>query len=77
MNESGSELVLLYEAMHTCVGSEADRTAATRRLEEATRKFAKDKRLDDRLVMRHVKECYFQKIRAEDQRGDKRPLIKD
>jgi hypothetical protein len=77
MNAELVELVRLYEAMHTCKGADAERTKATTDLEIAVKRSSATTNLPEKLILRHVKECYFQKLRAEDQRGDKRPLVKD
>ena len=68
MNQQLQELVDLYEAMHTCWGSEKDRTEATQRLEAAISRVANSKNLESDLLMRHVKTLYFQRARSEDRR---------
>ena len=77
MNQECKELVRLYEVMHTCSGSESDRTEATIAFEASANKSACGHGLDVRVVISHIKECYFKQLRAEDQHTDKRPLIKD
>jgi hypothetical protein len=77
MNADCKELVRLYEVMHTCAGSEAERTAATLSFENAARSSAEKTGINMKLVIRHIKDCYFKQIRGEDQRTDRRPLITD
>lgn len=68
MNADLAELVGLYEAMHACIGSEQDRTDATRALEAAVQQCAAAKKLSFEVVMRYVKERYHERARAEEKR---------
>jgi hypothetical protein len=77
MNADCKELVRLYEVMHTCAGSEAERTSATSIFEDAAKASAKKTGIEVKLIIRHIKDCYFKQIRSEDQRTDRRPLITD
>ena len=68
MNPELAELIKLYEAMHACIGSELDRTEATRALENAVQRAAAAKNINFKLLMRHVKELYHERARAEERR---------
>ena len=68
MNPELTELIRLYEAMHTCMGDEPARTNATKALEAAVLQSAVSHRLSFSEVMRFVKEHYHERARAEERR---------
>ena len=77
MNPELVELVDLYESMHTCSGSERDRTEATQKLEAKVREIASTKNLAESVLMRHVKELFFKRARAADKRATGTTIFPD